>query len=110
MKKKGTDKKTTEAFRILHNRYVLGRPEAEAMLEEERSNGEIARKITQLRDQAELTQAQLAKLIGTSRTVISRLEDSDYDGHSLSMLKRVAAALNRRVQIRFVKIKKELQV
>ena len=110
MKKKDTEKKATEAFRILHSRYVSGRPEAEAMLEEERSNGEIARKITHLREQAELTQAQLAKLIGTSRTVISRLENSDYDGHSLSMLKRVAAALNRRVQIRFVKIKKELQV
>jgi|APSaa5957512535_1039671.scaffolds.fasta_scaffold403416_1 DNA-binding XRE family transcriptional regulator len=62
-----------------------------------------------LREQAELTQAQVAKLIGTSRTVISRLEDADYEGHSLSMLRRVAAALNRRVEIRFVKVNKELQ-
>ena len=79
------------------------------MLEEERSNAEIAKKIVDLREQAELTQAQLAKLIGTSLTVISRLEDADYEGHSMSMLRRVAASLNRRVEIRFVKVNEELQ-
>lgn len=95
---------------ILLNRYVTGHPEVEARLEEERSNAEIARKITNLREESKLTQAQLAKLIGTSRTVISRLEDADYEGHSLSMLKRVAAALNRSVEIRFVKINAKLRL
>jgi len=109
MKTKSTKKKTTDALSILRNRYVSGCTNAEAMLEEERSNAEIAKKIVDLREQAELTQAQLAKLIGTSRTVISRLEDADYEGHSLSMLRRVAASLNRRVEIRFVKVNEELQ-
>ena len=35
----------------------------------------------------------------TTQSVISRLEDADYDGHSLSMLNRIAKALNRQVQI-----------
>jgi hypothetical protein len=34
--------------------------------------------------------------------VISRLEDAAYEGHSLSMLQRVAEALHRRIDIRFV--------
>ena len=109
MMKNKKPKTTTDALSIFHKRYVRGRPEMEAMLEEERSNAEIARKIFGLREEAGLTQSELAKLIGTSRTVISRIEDADYDGHSLSMLKRVAAALDRRVEIRFVKLKKELQ-
>ena len=38
--------------------------------------------------------------------MISRLEDADYSGHSLAMLRRVAAALGRRVEIRFPAVKK----
>jgi hypothetical protein len=33
--------------------------------------------------------------------VISRLEDADYDGHSLIMLQRIASAVGRKVEIRF---------
>ncbi len=51
---------------------------------------------------AGLTQAKLAELVGTTQSVISRLEDADYEGHSLSMLQRVAEALHRRIDIRFV--------
>ena len=49
-----------------------------------------------------LTQRQLAKLVGTTASVICRLEDADYEGHSLAMLNRIAAALNKRVKIEFV--------
>jgi hypothetical protein len=34
--------------------------------------------------------------------MISRLEDADYDGHSLALLRRIASALEKRVEIRFV--------
>jgi predicted transcriptional regulator len=46
-----------------------------------------------------LTQEQLAERIGTTQSVISRLEDCDYDGHSLSMLNRIAGALNKRLTV-----------
>ena len=99
-------KRTTDAVEILHRRYIEGRPDMLALLEEERANAEIARKIYDLRTAARLTQAQLAKMIGTSASVISRLEDADYEGHSLAMLNRIAAALNKRVKIEFVPLPK----
>ena len=47
----------------------------------------------------------LPKLVGTTASVICRLEDADYEGHSLAMLNRIAAALDKRVEIRFLPIK-----
>jgi hypothetical protein len=39
-----------------------------------------------------------------SALVVARWRDDDYEGHSLAMLRCVAAALNRRVEIRFVPV------
>ena len=83
-----------------------GKPERLKILEEVRANEEIARKIFGLRTKAGLTQAQLGKLVGTTASVICRLEDADYEGHSLAMLRRIAAALNKKVEIRFVPIRR----
>lgn len=71
------------------------------LIEQEQANLDIARKIHELRTRAKLSQADLARKVGTTQSVISRLEDADYDGHSLAMLRRIAAALERRVEIRF---------
>jgi len=101
-------KSTSDAVEILDRRYFRGRPERLAELEEERANAEVGRQVYALRKQAGLTQNQLAKLVGTTPSVISRLEDADYQGHSLSMLRRIAAALNQRVEIRFIPAGKEL--
>jgi ribosome-binding protein aMBF1 (putative translation factor) len=100
---------TTDAVAILHRRYYEGRPERLAALEEARTNDNVARKITTLRLQAGLTQRQLAKLVGTTASVICRLESADYEGHSLAMLQRIADALKQRVEIRFVPASKRLQ-
>ncbi len=101
-------KSISDAVEILDRRYFQGRPERLAELEEERANAEVGRQVYALRKQAGLTQNQLAKLVGTTSSVISRLEDADYRGHSLSMLRRIAAALNQRVEIRFIPAGKEL--
>jgi len=101
-------KPTTDAVEILDRRYIGGKPERIAELEEERANAEVARKIHELRETAGMTQAELAKLVGTTPSVISRLEDADYEGHSLSMLRRIAASLNKRVEIRFVAVNRKL--
>ena len=95
-------KPIADAVDILHRRYYEGRPERQAELEEARQNDAIARRIRELRERAGLTQHRLAKLVGTTASVICRLEDADYEGHSLSMLRRIAAALGRRVEVRFV--------
>ena len=103
-------KTTTDALTILHRRYYVGKPERLAALEEARANDSVARKIAALREEAGLSQRQLAKLIGTTASVICRLENAEYEGHSLAMLNRIAAALNRRLEIRFVPVKKERKV
>ena len=98
--------KITDAIEIVHERYFRGIPEMLSMLEEARANDDIARKIYDLRTAARLTQRQLAKLVGTTASVICRLEDADYEGHSLAMLNWIAAALNKRVKIDFVPVAK----
>ena len=97
-----TKRKTTDAIAIIDRRHYAQRPEREASLQVERANAEIARKIFDLRQAAGLSQRALAQLVGTTASVICRLEDADYEGHSLAMLQRIAGALNKRVEIRFV--------
>ncbi len=92
-------RKTSNAVRILHRRYVGEDAQRKASLERERVNAEVARTIYELREQAGLSQKELAERVDTTQSVISRLEDSDYDGHSLTMLNRIAKALNQQVQV-----------
>jgi ribosome-binding protein aMBF1 (putative translation factor) len=99
-------KKSSAAIRILHRRYYRNNPERLASLEAERQNAAIARALFQLRTRLGLTQRELATRVGTTTSVISRLESADYEGHSLSMLRRVASALGRDVEVRFVTPKK----
>jgi transcriptional regulator with XRE-family HTH domain len=91
--------RTRDAVSILHGRYVKGKPEREAAVEAERVNAEVARLIYDLRVDAGLSQQALADLIGTTQSVISRLEDADYEGHSLSMLTRIAEALKQKLTV-----------
>jgi len=100
MKKK--NKTTTDAVKILHKIFIKDDPKRLASLQKEREKLNIAGQIYNLRTQAGLSQAQLAKLIGTTQSVISRLEDADYNGHSLNMLQRIASALHCRVEVRLV--------
>jgi DNA-binding XRE family transcriptional regulator len=99
-------KPTTDALEIIDRLIYEGKPERLQQLEEVRANDEIGRRIYELRTRARLTQSQLAKLVGTTASVICRLEDADYEGHSVAMLRRIAAALNKRVEIRFVPARK----
>lgn len=96
-----SQKLTSDALVILH-RLTGNSPEMAELLEQERANLDIARKIYELRTKAKLSQAELARKVGTTQSVISRLEDADYEGHSLAMLRRIASALEKRVEIRFV--------
>ena len=94
------DKKTINAIEILHDRYIKNDPDRRASLEVERVNAEVAQTIYDLRQEKGLSQKELADLIGTTQSVISRLEDADYEGHSLTMLSRIAKALNKSLEVR----------
>jgi ribosome-binding protein aMBF1 (putative translation factor) len=84
--------------------------ELREMVEQATVNAWVAKLIYDARTEAGLTQKQLADLIGTQQPVIARLEDSDYDGHSLTMLQRIAKALNRRLQIRLAPVRRGRRV
>lgn len=60
---------------------------------------DIALQVAALRKQAGLSQKELAHELHTSQQQISRLESPAYEGHSLSMLRRVAHALNAELKI-----------
>ena len=90
-----------------YDRYIGNDPKHIEEYEQEVLNAEIARKVYDLRTKAGLSQRELARRVGTSASAICRLEDADYEGHSLFMLKRIAEALDKRVEIRFVPIRRK---
>ena len=98
--------KTRDANRILDE--VTGDDvELQQMIAEETVNAEVARLIYEARTAAGLTQAEL---IGSKQPVIVRLEDADYEGHSLTLLQRIASALKQRIEINFVPAEGQQQV
>ena len=90
-----------DALRIL-DRITGDDVKLHDLIRQETINVHVARLIHDARSSAGLTQAELAGRIGTKQPVIARLEDADYDGHSLTMLQRIAVALDFSLDIRFV--------
>jgi ribosome-binding protein aMBF1 (putative translation factor) len=93
--------KTSDAIEILDRRHP---PTADELkLRGDFSHQmEIAELIYKARTRAGLSQRDLARRVGTTASVICRLEDAEYDGHSLGMLRRIAEALGKRVELKFV--------
>ncbi len=60
---------------------------------------DVALQLAALREQAGLSQRDMARKLKTSQQQISRLESPGYEGHSLSMLRRVAKVLHARVRV-----------
>jgi ribosome-binding protein aMBF1 (putative translation factor) len=96
---------TKDALKIL--RKVTGKNEAvKKSISQATINFEVAQMIYDARTNAGLSQSELAQLIGSKQPVIARFEDADYEGHSLTMLQRIAAALEQRLELRFIPQKK----
>ena len=60
---------------------------------------DVAIQLASLRKKSGMSQKELAKLVRTSQQQISRLESPSYEGHSLSMLRRVADVLGATVHV-----------
>ena len=60
---------------------------------------DVALQLASLREKSGLSQKKLARKVGTSQQQISRLESLSYEGHSLSMLRRVAQVLGATVRV-----------
>ena len=86
------------------DRYLEKQMEDPAFVARFKRAGEawdVALQIAELRKRARLSQKELAQLLQTSQQQVSRLESPGYEGHSVSMLRRVAKALHARVRIVF---------
>src|SRR5260370_41652633 len=61
---------------------------------------DLALLVREMREDAGFTQTELAKKVRTTQSVIARLEDAEYAGHSLTMLERIAAACGVGLKLR----------
>jgi ribosome-binding protein aMBF1 (putative translation factor) len=98
-----------------HNRHPRSGKDREAILKRDRHNATIERRVRrsatyrktfartlhqiglailvrEMREDAGLAQTELGKKMGTTQSVIARLEDDEYTGQSLTMLEGIAAA------------------
>ena len=94
----------SDALDQLIGKFVDDDPVRQTMLDDEIVNIEAAQLVYDLRKKAGLSQRELAKKVGTTASVICRMEQADYEG-SLAMLRRIAGALNRRLELHAVPIK-----
>src|SRR6267142_253204 len=86
------------------DRYIEKQMKAPAFATRFEQAGEawdVAVKLAALRQQAGLSQKELAQRLKTSQQHISRLESPGYEGHSLTNLRRVARAPRARVRVVF---------
>lgn len=101
MKNPPTTRRRSDGLQILER--VTGRDaQLRKDIAEANVNFRVAQRIYDARTAAGLTQLQLADLIGTRQSVIARLEDAEYRGHSLTMLARIADALHSQLEVVFV--------
>ncbi|MBI2478729.1 MAG: helix-turn-helix transcriptional regulator [Planctomycetia bacterium] len=100
--RKSNSRKSSDALEIIDKNLIGDDAELRMLVEEATLNAQVAQSIYEARKAAGMTQRELADLIGTTQSVVSQLENSDYEGHSLSMLRRIAAALHMRVEMKLV--------
>jgi len=70
--------------------------------DEEYKNICIGEQIARIRHQANLTQDALAKRTHTTKSAISRYENSDYKSYSIPLLNRIAEACGTVLKVDFI--------
>ena len=91
----------SDALEMIHRKYYRT-PAQKARLERARQQVALGDKIRLAREKAGLTQRELAELVDTPASAISRLEDADYEGYSVRTLRKIAEALHMNLSIEFV--------
>ena len=103
------NKKTADAVTILKKKMRID-PDTDVQMRQISEDLHIAQMIYDARTGAGMTQIQLAKAIGTTQSVISQLESAEYRGHSLTMLERIARALDYRLEVRLTPRKARVRI
>ncbi len=91
---KGTD--AGEYIRKKFGKY----PGFEEGIQEERMKCEIGQMIYDAREEAHLSQEKLAEMVEVESDVIAQLEDADIEEIPFSLIQKIAAALNKRIEVR----------
>lgn len=94
--------KTDIDFEEYVEQCVAEEPELAGHLAQASERLDIALQLVKLREAMGLTQAELATRVGTSQQTISRLENPHYQRHSVRTLRRIADALDARLEMRIV--------
>jgi len=87
-----SQKPKSGALRELYDELIGDDPKKQADYEEALVNVTAGQLLYDMRTAAGLSPRELAKRVGTTESVICRLEDGDYSGHTLQMLNRIASA------------------
>ncbi len=74
----------------------------DALYQRELTRLQLANQIAKLRGERKFSQAQLAKRIGTQQSAVARMEQSAYRGYTVTTLAKIAAAVGKSLQVRFV--------
>ena len=86
--------KWTDAKNIINSN-----PEVVKELEKNAVEYQVIREIVNARKELNLTQAQLAQLVGTKQSNISRLESGEYNP-TIEFLSKIAQAMGKNLDIR----------
>jgi len=81
---------------------LMNNKEFRKRFDEEYQNICIGEQIAGIRHRANLTQDALAKRTHTTKSAISRYENSDYKSYSLQLLNKIAEACGADLKINFV--------
>ena len=84
----------------VYKQKLLKDPEFKKLYEQSQPEFEIAKAIIRARIENKITQKELAEKMNTTQSVISRVEQGK-TSPSISLLKRLAAALNTTLQVQF---------
>ncbi|MBV8782133.1 MAG: helix-turn-helix transcriptional regulator [Phycisphaerae bacterium] len=89
------------ASSLIRQKFYDGHPDRIARLEKARQSIALGDQIRRAREAAGMTQAELAEIINTKPSAISRLEDADYEGYSVKTLRKIAEAVHMWISIEF---------
>lgn len=92
--------KTQDALEIIYKRFG-GYPGFEEGVESARFELMIGQIVYDARIEAGLSQAQLAEKAETNEETVARVEEADCEELSLSLLNRIANALNKKIKLEF---------
>jgi DNA-binding XRE family transcriptional regulator len=91
--------KTGEESYLRWRKGLVQNPDYQAIYEEEAAKSALWLQLAEARQEAGLTQKQLAERLGVSQAQVARLEQEGYDSYTLNTLRRYVSALGDKFEL-----------